>query len=191
MFKPSATLLLTTLLSTSLLSASLLSTSPALADTLELPADAQFDVQVVDSLVLTQETPRREAILMRPAVNGEGTHRLPAHCIMVGNAQLDGSRVRITTDSITCIATDGSASEIYSGDMSAAAYGSDGSFGLAVCQDGRCELTPEQTFALRLASRLSIAEQENPSEQINIRRRQANGAGIANPIPAERPTPDE
>ncbi len=173
-----------------LLLAALLSPSLALAAALELPADTKLEVQVIDSLVLDQETPRRDAILLRPAARGEGTHRLPDHCIMVADASLDGDRIRITTDSVTCIDTDGGDSEIYSGEMSAAGYGTDGSFGIPACQDGRCELTPSQTFELRLASRLNIEQQENPSEQINIQRRQANGAGVANPIPAERPTPD-
>ena len=181
MLKTPVTLLLATLLAPSLV----------LAATLELPADANLEVQVIDTLVLDQETPRRDDILLRPAANGQGTHQLPDHCVMVGDARLEGDRVRITTSSVTCIATHGGDSEIYSGEMSAAGYGADGSFGIPACQDGRCELTPEQTFELRLASGLSIEEQENPSEQINIQRRQANGAGVANPIPAERPNPDQ
>lgn len=133
MLKTPVTLLLATLLAPSLV----------LAATLELPADANLEVQVIDTLVLDQETPRRDDILLRPAANGQGTHQLPDHCVMVGDARLEGDRVRITTSSVTCIATDGGDSEIYSGEMSAAGYGADGSFGIPACQDGRCELTPE------------------------------------------------
>lgn len=174
-----------------LLLAALLAPSLALAATLELPADANLEVQVIETLTLDQETPRRDDILLRPVANGQGSHQLPDHCVMVGDARLDGDRVRITTSSVTCIATDGGDSEIYSGEISAAGYDAEGSFGIPACQEGRCELPPEQSFELRLASDLSIEEQENPSEQINIQRRQANGAGVANPIPAEQPDPDQ
>jgi len=174
---------------TLLLLAALLSPSLAMAATLELPADARLEVQVIDSITLDQDTPRLDDILLRPAANGQGTHELPSHCIMVGDARLEGERVRITTKSVTCIATDGGDSEIYSGEMSAAAFGADDSFGIAACEGARCEITPEDTFQLRLASDLSIEEQENQSERINIQRRQAEGAGVANPIPAERPDP--
>jgi hypothetical protein len=174
-----------------LLLAALLAPSLALAATLELPADARLEVQVIDRLVLDQETPRQDDILLRPVANGQGSHELPDHCVMVGEARLDGERIRLTTSSVTCIATDGGDSEIYSGEMSAAAYDTDGAFGIAACEEGRCELTPEHRFELRLAGELSIEEQENPAERINIQRRQAEGAGIANPIPAERPDPDQ
>ncbi|QTF94473.1 MAG: hypothetical protein J5F18_13655 [Halomonas sp. BM-2019] len=171
--------------------AALFAPSLALAATLELPADARLEVQVIDRLALDQESPRQADILLRPVANGQGSHALPDHCVMVGDARLDGERIRLTTSSVTCIATDGGDSEIYSGAMSAAAYDADGAFGIAACEAGRCELTPEHSFELRLASELSIEEQENPSEQINIRRREAEGTGVANPVPAERPDPDQ
>ncbi|MGJ7457574.1 hypothetical protein ACR80S_06065 [Halomonas sp. MA07-2] len=174
-----------------LLLAALFTPSLALAATLELPAEARLEVQVIDSLILDQDAPRLDDILLRPVVNGQGSHELPSHCIMVGDALIEGERVRITVKSVTCIATDGGDSEIYSGEMSAAAFGADDSFGIAACEGPRCEITPEHTFELRLASELSIEEQENLSERINIQRRQADGAGVANPIPAERPDPDQ
>ncbi|WP_416137280.1 hypothetical protein ACM26W_12290 [Halomonas sp. HK25] len=176
---------------TILLLAALLTPSLALAATLELPADARLEVQVIDSLTLDQEASRRDDILLRPVTNDQGSSELPSHCIMVGDALLDGERVRITTKSVTCIATDGSDSEIYTGELSAAAFGADGNFGIAACEGTRCEITPEHTFELRLASDLIIEEQENVSERINIQRRQSEGAGVANPIPAERPDPDQ
>lgn len=176
---------------TTLLLAALLAPSLAFAATLELPADAYLEAQVIDRLVLDEETPRQDDILMRPVSEGYGSHQLPDHCVMVGDARLDGERIRLTTNAVTCIATDGSDSEIYSGEMSAAAYDSDGAFGIAACSDGRCELDPDHSFELRLASGLTIEQQENPSEQINVRRREADGSGVANPIPAERPDPDQ
>ncbi len=176
---------------TILLLAALFTPSLALAATLELPAEARLEVQVIDSLILDQDESRHDDILLRPVANGQGSYQLPSHCVMVGDARLEGERVRITTKSVTCIATEGSDSEIYSGEISAAAYGADGNFGIPACEGGRCEVTPEQTFELRLASELAIEEQENLSERINLQRRQAEGAGVANPIPAERPDPDQ
>src|SRR5690606_6115540 len=122
--------------------------SLALAATLELPAEARLEVQVIDSLHLDRDAPRRDDILLRPVAEGQGAHELPSHCIMVGDASLEGERVRITTKSVTCIATDGSDSDIYSGEMSAAAFGPDGNFGLAACEGTRCEITPDDTFEL-------------------------------------------
>ncbi|WP_299230818.1 hypothetical protein [uncultured Halomonas sp.] len=176
---------------TSLLLGLLLAPSLAFAATLELPADARLEVQVVESLSLDPDTPRHDDVLLRPVANGSGSHQVPDYCVMVGDAQLDGERIRITTSSVTCIDTEGSDSHIYSGEISAAAYGSDGKFGIDACQDGRCELSPEHGFELQLASDLAIEEQENPSEQINIERRQAEGNGVANPIPADQPDPDD
>jgi len=176
---------------TPLLLGLLLAPTLAFATTLELPADARLEVQVVAPLSLDADTPRRDDILLRPVAEGSGSHQIPDYCVMVGDAQIDGERVRITTSSITCIDTEGSDSHIYSGEISAAAYDSDGDFAIAACQAGRCELSPEHGFELQLASDLAIEEQRNPSEQINIERRQAEGDGVANPIPAEQPDPDQ
>ncbi|MCA1768748.1 MAG: hypothetical protein LC652_01950 [Halomonas sp.] len=149
---------------TILLLAALFTPSLALAATLELPTDTRLDVQLIDSLLLNDNESRRDDILIRPAASAQGSLELPSHCVMVGDALIDGERVRITTKSVTCIATQGSDSEIYSGEISAAAYDADGSFGLAACEGSRCEITPEQIFELRLASDLIIEEQENTSE---------------------------
>ena len=170
---------------TPLLLGLLLAPSLAFATTLELPVDARLEMQVVESLRLDAETPRQDDILLRPVADGSGSHQVPDYCVVVGDAQLDGERIRITTSSVTCIDTDGSDSHIYSGEISAAAYDSDGNFGIDACQDGRCELSPEHGFELQLASDLAIEEQANPSEQINLERRQAEGAGITEPSPAE------
>lgn len=176
---------------TPLLLGLLLAPSLALADTLELPADARLEVQLVESLTLDADTPRQDDILLRPVANGSGSHQVPDYCVMVGGAQLDGERIRLTTSSITCIDTEGSDSHIYSGEISAAAYDNDGNFGIDACQDGLCKLSADYGFELQLASDLAIEEQANPSEQINIERRQAEGSGVANPIPAEQPDPDD
>jgi len=163
----------------------------AMSDTLELPADATVDAQVIDVLTLSAQTPERNDLLIHPVADGDASHSLPEYCVLIGDAQIDGERIRLTTQSLTCIETEGSDSEIYSGEISAAAYGSDGNFGLAACQDGDCRLTPEQTFQLRLASELAIEQQENPAARINEQRRQAEGEGVANPIPADRPSPED
>lgn len=152
----------------------LLAPTLAFADTLELPADARLEVQLVESLTLGPDTPRQDDILLHPVANGSGSHQVPDYCVVVGDAQLDDERIRITTSSVTCIDTEGNDSHIYSGDISAAAYDGDGNFGIDACQDGLCELSPEHGFELQLAGDLVIEEQENPSEQINIERRQAS-----------------
>ena len=173
-----------------LMAAALAMPTLAMSDTLALPADATIDVQVIDVLTLSAESAERDDLILHPVVNGDATHALPEYCVVIGDARLDGERIRLTTQSLTCIKTDGSESEIYSGEISAAAYDTDGKFGLAACQDGACRLTPAQTFQLRLASDLAIEQQDNPAAEINEQRRQAEGAGVANPIPAEAPDPD-
>nr|WP_298251098.1 hypothetical protein [uncultured Halomonas sp.] len=159
---------------TPLLLGLLLAPSLAFADTLELPADARLEVQLVEPLTLGPDTPQQDDILLRPVADGSGSHQVPDYCVMVGGAQLDDERIRITTSSVTCIDAQGNDSHIYSGDISAAAYDSDGHFGIDACRDGLCELSPDHGFELQLASDLAIEEQENPSEQINIERRQAS-----------------
>ncbi|MFY0992950.1 hypothetical protein [Halomonas sp. C05BenzN] len=175
---------------TMLLAAALLIPSMALGATLELPADARVEFQVIDALQLSQDEPRHSDIVMRPVANGNGTHQLPEYCVVIGDARMDGERILLTAKALTCIETDGSDSDIYSGEISAAAYADDGSYGVAACEAGRCELTPDDGFMLWLDEPLAIQEQDNPSARINEQRRQAEGAGVANPIPAERPDPD-
>lgn len=163
----------------------------ASAETLSLPADANVAMQVVDDLTLEGGNMRHDDVLLRP-VGGleEATHELPEYCVVVGDARQEGDRLRITAKSLTCIETDYSDSDIFSSDISAAAYELDGSYGLATCEEGRCELSGDHVFHLKLAHGLEIEEQDNPSARINEQRRQASGEGVANPIPAERPDPD-
>ncbi|MDZ7852482.1 MAG: hypothetical protein U5L98_07495 [Halomonas sp.] len=163
----------------------------AISDTLELPTDATIDVQVIDDVTLSAQTPEHDDLLIHPVAVGNASHTLPEYCVLIGDARIDGERIRLTTQSLTCIETDGSESEIYSGEISAAAYDSDGDFGIAACQNGICRLTPEQTFQLRLASELVIEQQDNPAARINEQRRQAEGEGVANPTPADTPDPDD
>ncbi|PMR76913.1 hypothetical protein [Billgrantia endophytica] len=166
--------------------------SAAFAATLSLPADASVAVQVIDDLTLDADRSRHDDILLRPVSHAtDASHELPEYCVLVGDARLDGERVRITTKALTCVETDGDDSEIFSGEVSAAAYDADGSYGVAACDGGRCELTSDHVFHLQFASALEIEEQDNPAARINEQRRQADGTGIANPIPAERPDPDE
>ena len=62
---------------------------------------------------------------------------------------------------------------------------------IAACEAGRCALEPSEGFLLQFAEALAIEPQDNPSARINEQRRQAEGTGVANPIPAERPDPDD
>ncbi|MCE8014664.1 hypothetical protein HOP62_01075 [Halomonas sp. MCCC 1A17488] len=163
----------------------------ASANSLSVPGDAIVAVQVIDDLILDGDSGRRDDILLRPVGGQDGTtHELPEYCVVVGDARQDGDRLRIAAKALTCVETEGGDSDIYNGEISAAAYDSDGSYGLAVCDAGRCELASDHVFHLQLASQLEIEEQDNPSARINEQRRQSDGAGVANPIPAERPDPD-
>ncbi|MDX5376873.1 MAG: hypothetical protein LPK08_05030 [Halomonas sp.] len=163
----------------------------ASANTLSVPGDAVVAFQVIDDLDLAEEGGRRDDILLRPVSGHESaTHELPDYCVVVGDARQDGDRLRITAKALTCVETEGGDSDIYNGEISAAAYEADGSYGLAVCETGGCQLPSDRVFHLKLASPLEIEEQDNPSAQINEQRRQADGAGVANPIPAERTAPD-
>lgn len=164
----------------------------ASAASLALPSDATVLVQVVDNVEASANDSRLDDLLLRSAGGHANTsHTLPEYCVVVANARPGGERLQISTQSLTCIETDGSDSDIYSGEISAAAYELDDSYGLAVCESGRCELAPGHSFMLKLASPLEISEQDNPSARINEQRRQANGEGVANPIPADRPDPDQ
>lgn len=160
----------------------------AAAATLSLPDDATIGVEVVDAITLTGETSRREGILLRPADSRRASNTLPEYCVIVGDAQRDGERVRITTHDITCIETADADSLIFSGPMQASAYDSDGQYGIS-CENGACRLPAGHPLTLTLTDGLEIVEQANPSAEINKQRRQANGEGVANPIPAERPAP--
>ncbi|MBB3189337.1 hypothetical protein [Halomonas cerina] len=162
-----------------LLLATALVPSLAMSDTLELPADAEITVQVIDTLTLDNATPRHDDIVLRPVANSDARHRLPDYCVVIGDAQRDGERIRLTTKALTCIETEGSESEIYSGEFSAGAYDRDGHFGLDACQAERCTLRPEHHFTLRLASPIRIEEQVNPSAEINAERRRADEAAEA------------
>lgn len=161
----------------------------ASADTLALPDDATLAAQVIDDLDLEHAT-RRDDILLRPVHGIDASHQLPEYCVLVGDARQDGDRLRVSAKSLTCIETDADDSHIFNGEISAAAYELDGSYGLAVCNGGHCVLPSDHVFHLKLASRLEIEEQENPAARINEQRRRAEGAGVANPIPAERPDPE-
>ncbi|WP_104201820.1 hypothetical protein [Billgrantia saliphila] len=164
----------------------------AAAATLSLPTDARLAVQTVDELVFEDGSDRRDDILLRP-VSGvaEATDTLPEYCVVVADARQEGARLRITTKALTCIETSSDDSRIYSGEISAAAYELDDSYGIPACDSGRCVLSSDHTFLLRLADDMTIEEQDNPSERINEQRRQADGTGVANPIPAQRPDPDD
>lgn len=162
MFKPTILLMATALALPSL----------ALGDTLSLPADARVAMALVDDLTLDAETPSRDSVVMHPVQSERASHRLPDYCVVTGDARRDGARLRLTTSALTCIETAGADSAIYTGEFTAGAYDTDGEFGLAACQDGRCRLTPDDVFLLTLTRPLSLEQQANPSAEINARRRQ-------------------
>ncbi|WP_404377627.1 hypothetical protein [Vreelandella aquamarina] len=158
--------------------------------TLELPSGAKVGVEVVEALKFDSSQTRYNEILLHPKPADSTTHSLPEYCLLVANAQLNGDRIRITTQDATCIETHDAESAIYSGSFSASAYAQDGQYGLA-CDGGSCSLAPGQSFVLTLEESIQIQAQDNPSAEINAARRQANGEGVANPIPGERPDPSQ
>ncbi|MGC3871902.1 hypothetical protein ACPF7Z_01375 [Halomonas sp. GXIMD04776] len=137
-------------------------------------------------------------VLLRPVTRDEAdsTQPLPHYCLITANARLNDRRVRLTTESVTCIDAEDDSPAIYSGELSAAAFERDGDFGLDVCtneQDGQCRkavIDPDHHFQLNVSEATSISAQDNPSEELNRQRRQVDGEGIANPVPADRPNPD-
>lgn len=157
--------------------------------TLTLPSDARIGVEVINTLSLSASTPEHNEILLHPAEVAGTTHTLPDYCVLVANARFENQRVRITTQDATCIKATSNESEVFSGEISAAAYAEDGSYGLP-CGDNGCTLKPGQGFLLRLSEDVAIEAQENVSAKINQERRQADGTGVANPIPADSPSPE-
>lgn len=158
--------------------------TPTLAarDTLHLPADVRIDVQVIDRVTLDQRSPDVANVLLHPAQRepSSATQQLPHYCLITADAQLEETRVRLTTRSVTCIEAEGEQRKIFSGTLSAAAFERDGGFGLDVCsgQNGQCTsatIGPDHTFQLSISRDTEINALTNPSEEINKRRRQANG----------------
>ena len=168
----------------------------AQAGTLSLPAGASVAVEVIDTTSLDVNNTSQSDVLLKPTAAASGEYDLPNHCLITADARLDGERIRLSASTLTCIEASADDSEIFSGDLSATAEDLDGNIGVPACVEGsgsdcqRAELVPGEAFQLRLRGELALEAQENPSAQINERRRQANGEGVANPVPGERPDPD-
>ncbi|AZM96052.1 hypothetical protein [Vreelandella venusta] len=180
----SAPFFLTALLGTAL-------ATPLLAaeQTLTLPKGASVGVEVIEEFAFSDSQSRYEAILLHPTQAGGASHQLPEYCVLVANAQLTNGRIRITTQDATCIETHDAESAIFTGSFSAGAYAADGQYGLA-CDEPSCTLSPGQAFVVTLDEDIDINAQDNPSAEINAARREADGEGVANPIPSDRPDPD-
>lgn len=164
---------------------------PLYADaTLALPNEATVGVEVVEKLTFESNQERLDDILLHPIQVADASHSLPEYCVIIGSANLNNGRIRVTTQNATCIETNDAESNIFSGDFIASAYAEDGRYGVA-CDDTPCTLSPGQSFVLTLTEAVEINELENPSALINQRRQQANGEGVANPIPREQPNPDD
>lgn len=168
---------------TYLLALSLFLPNLAMGDTLRLPSEARIDVQVIDTLRLEQAAPSRANVLLKPVVDQGAAHELPSHCLITADARLVEGRIRLSANTLTCIGMMGNVREIYSGELSAAAYEANGTFGVDAsctasndqgCQ--RADLRPEHAFQLKLGKALAIEAQDNPSERLNEQRRQASDA---------------
>ena len=187
-FRPSSKL--TTLWSTALLAPFLALPLYAADDTLALPQSATVGVELVDTITFAEGETRKESILLHPTSASSASHTLPEYCVLIGDAQLADDRMRITVHDLTCIETDNADSAIFSGEIDAAVYDSEGQYGL-LCESDQCTTSPGRSFLLTLSQAFEIEAQGNPSAEINAQRRQANGTGVANPIPSERPDPDD
>ncbi|MBF8221737.1 hypothetical protein [Halomonas sp. 328] len=166
-------------LSASLLLSAGLSAEVAQADTLYLPDEAVIEVAVIESVGFSADAPRYSDMLLRPVADAAGDYALPSHCLITADGLLDGDRLRVSARTLTCIATQGSESEIFSGELSASAYDDDGRFGLNACVDAQCSearLEPSRAFTLQLGGELTLEPQDNPSARINEQRRQAEAA---------------
>nr|WP_163503576.1 hypothetical protein [Halomonas socia] len=168
----------------------------AQAGSLSLPAGASVAVEVIDTTSLDINSTSQADVLLKPTAAASGEYDLPNHCLITADARLDGERIRLSASTLTCIEANADDSEIFSGELSAIAEDLDGNIGVSACVEGsgsdcqRAELVPGEAFQLRLRGELALKAQENPSAQINERRRQTNGEGVANPVPGERPDPD-
>ncbi|MCH4810471.1 hypothetical protein [Vreelandella neptunia] len=184
-FKPTsfwATALVTPFFATPLIAA-------AAEATLSLPNEATVGVEVVEELTFSSDQTRLSDILLHPTQAAGASHSLPEYCVIVGNAQLVDERVRVTTQEATCIETHDADSDIFTGEFSASAYAEDGQYGIA-CEGASCTLSPGQAFLLTLDQAVEIEELDNPSAELNEQRRQADGEGVANPVPREEAVPD-
>lgn len=175
---------------TALIGSALATPLYAADSTLTLPSGASVGVEVVEDHHFSEAQPRLNNMLLHPIQTESATHELPEYCVLVANAQVSNERIRITTQDATCIETHDAESTIFSGAFKASAYAEDSQYGLP-CPGGACTLVPGDAFVLTLDESISITAQDNPSAEINAMRRQANGEGVANPIPAERPEPSE
>lgn len=168
--------------------------TPLYADTAEatlaLPSEATIGVEVVEKLTFTSDQARLNDILLHPTQTAGASHSLPEYCVLVGKAQLVDERIRITTQEATCIETNDADSHIFDGKFNASAYADDGQYGVA-CENEPCTLSPGQAFILTLDNAVEIEEQDNPSKELNLQRRQVDEEGIGNPVPREEAVPSE
>lgn len=141
-------------------------------EVLSLPAGANVEMALISPLKISEEKASASDIIMHPVHQGIGSHSLPNYCVLTGDAQLDGDRLTITAKQMTCIKAEGAESAIFSGELSAAAYDANDTFGLPVCQDNSCTLTTTDSFTLTFSDAIDIEQQSNPSAEINAKRRQ-------------------
>ena len=145
----------------------------AQADSLALPAQSRIDVTTIDGIALDGAQNQLHDVMLTPASDASGRTDLPHYCVLVGDAKRDGDRLRITTQALTCVETEGGDSHIYSGELVAGAYDADGQFGLDACDDNGCELEANHVFQLELTHALDIEQMPNPSAELNAERRRA------------------
>ncbi|MGY4876525.1 hypothetical protein ACLUEY_01415 [Vreelandella aquamarina] len=148
--------------------------SPSLAADAKLsfPEQATFGVEFVENVTFADGESSYTNILLRPYHEASTSHHLPEYCVIIGDATRSDERVRITAHDVTCIEAESAESAIFTGEIDAGVYDTDGKYGL-LCEDTRCEFAPEHHFTLTLNKALSIEAQDNPSAELNAQRRLA------------------
>ena len=139
---------------------------------LSFPEQATVGVEFVENVTFADGESSYTNILLRPSHEAATSHQLPEYCVIIGDALRSDERVRITAHDVTCIETDNAESAIFTGEIDAGVYDSDGQYGL-MCEDTRCAFAPEHNFTLTLNKALNIEAQDNPSAELNAQRRQA------------------
>ncbi|MGS2743399.1 hypothetical protein ACU6TU_07375 [Halomonas sp. LS-001] len=140
---------------------------------LTFPEQATVGVEFIEDVTFADGGSSFTNILLRPNHEASTSHQLPEYCVIIGDALRSGERVRITAHDVTCIEAENSESAIFSGEIDAGVYDTDGQYGLN-CEDTDCAFVQEHNFTLTLNKSLEIEAQNNPSAEINARRRQAD-----------------
>jgi len=139
---------------------------------LTFPERATVGVEFIENVTFADSESPYTNILLRPNHEAASSHQLPEYCVIIGDALRSGDRVRITAHDVTCIEADNLERAIFSGEIDAGVYDTDGQYGLR-CENTDCAFVQEHNFTLTLNESLEIEAQNNPSAELNAQRRQS------------------